>query len=395
MRKKSVKEVSLAGKRVWTRVDFNVPVKDGVVTDATRIEAALSTIRYIVEQGGKVILASHFGRPKGERRDDMSLAPVAPLLSQLLGQPVAFAPDCIGAEVDSMIAAMKNGDVVLLENTRFHKGEEKNDPTLSQQFAAQCDVYVNDAFGAAHRAHSSTAGICDYVQEKVCGFLMEQEIEYLGAKIAAADRPFVAILGGAKVSDKIPVIENLIPKVDAILIGGAMAYTFLAAQGVSTGKSMVEEDKKDLALQLLAKATAAGVTIGLPIDHVVGREFSEVTEKKMTADRTIGEGWMGLDIGPQTIKHYERLIGDAKTVLWNGPMGVFEWKSFSEGTYAVAHAMAANTQAITIVGGGDSVSAVNKSGTAAQMSHISTGGGASLELLEGKILPGVDCLNDK
>ncbi|WP_027389800.1 phosphoglycerate kinase [Chrysiogenes arsenatis] len=395
MRKKSVKEVSLAGKRVWTRVDFNVPVKDGVVTDATRIEAALSTIRYIVEQGGKVILASHFGRPKGERRDDMSLAPVAPLLSQILGQPVAFAPDCIGAEVDSMIAAMKNGDVVLLENTRFHKGEEKNDPTLSQQFAAQCDVYVNDAFGAAHRAHSSTAGICDYVQEKVCGFLMEQEIEYLGAKIAAADRPFVAILGGAKVSDKIPVIENLIPKVDAILIGGAMAYTFLAAQGVSTGKSMVEEDKKDLALQLLAKATAAGVTIGLPIDHVVGREFSEVTEKKMTADRAIGEGWMGLDIGPQTIKHYERLIGDAKTVLWNGPMGVFEWKSFSEGTYAVAHAMAANTQAITIVGGGDSVSAVNKSGTAAQMSHISTGGGASLELLEGKILPGVDCLNDK
>lgn len=395
MAKQSVRDIDFQGKRVFVRVDFNVPIKDGVVQDATRIEAAVPTVEYIAGMGGKVILASHLGRPKGKPDATFSLEPVAAELAKRMGRPVVFVPDCVGPKVVQAVASMRAGDVVLLENTRFYREEEQNDPEFSRKLAESADIYVCDAFGSAHRAHASTAGMTAYIAQRVTGFLMEKELEYLSVRISQAEAPFVAILGGAKVSDKIPVIENLFDKVHHIIIGGAMAYTFLSAQGIRTGKSMVEESMKEYSLQLLATAQRKGVKVHLPVDHVAGREFSEVTEKLITPDAHIPDGYMGLDIGPRTRQAFQEIIAGARTVLWNGPMGVFEWQSFAEGTFAIAAAMANNTAATTIVGGGDSVSAIQQSGLADRVSHISTGGGASLELLSGVDLPGVACLSDK
>ncbi|MBB5021084.1 phosphoglycerate kinase [Desulfurispira natronophila] len=395
MIKKSVRDVNLAAQRVFVRVDFNVPIRDGVVEDTTRIEAAVETIEHISAQGGRVILASHMGRPKGKVNPDMSLRPAAAVLGSLLGKSVKFVDDCVGEVVSRAVDAMADGDIILLENTRFYPGEEANDPEFARKLAVNADVFVCDAFGSAHRAHASTEGITAHVQESVAGFLLERELEYLSTRIQEAKRPFVAILGGAKVSDKIPVIKNLFDKVDAILIGGAMAYTFLAAKGIATGLSFVEKEMVDSTAELLEESRRRGVTIHLPLDHIAGKEFSEVTDKITTESELIRDGYMGLDIGPRTIAHYSEVIDHAKTVLWNGPMGVFEWKSFSEGTYAVAAALANNREAITIVGGGDSVSAIQKSGYADRVSHISTGGGASLELLSGIQLPGIACLANK
>lgn len=393
--KKTIKDVDFKGKKVFCRVDFNVPLNDaGQISDDTRIVAALPTIRYILDHGGKLILASHLGRPKAKPEGKYSLAPVAPYLSKLLGRPVAMANDCIGSEVQGLIATMQDGDVVLLENLRFHGGEEKNDPAFSAELAALAECYVNDAFGTAHRAHASTEGVAHLLQPAVAGFLMGKEIEYLGGALAAPKRPFVAILGGAKVSDKIPVIENLLAKVDTLIIGGGMAYTFLKSQGIEVGKSLVESDRIDLSAELLAKAAVQGVKVLLPVDHVAAAEFKADAEHRNCINGDFPAGWMGLDIGPQTSKIYADEISKAGTVVWNGPMGVFEFDAFAAGTFAVAQALA-DSSALSIIGGGDSVAAVNKAGLDAQMTHISTGGGASLEFLEGKELPGVTALNDK
>lgn len=393
--KLSINDIDVRGKRVFCRVDFNVPLDvDGNVSDDTRITAALPTIRHIIENGGRLILASHLGRPKEGPDPKYSLAPAATCLARHLGRPVAMAPDCVGPEVETMVTRMRDGDVLLLENVRFHRGETKNDPALAAQMARLADVYVNDAFGTAHRAHASTEGVARLLNPAVAGFLLEKELRYLGQALAYPDHPFVAVLGGAKVSDKIDVIENLLTKVDTLIIGGGMAYTFLKAQDRPVGKSLVEEDKIELAGLLLAKAEARGVMVMLPRDHVVAREFKADAEHKICCDADFPEDWMALDIGPETCSAYNRVLREARMVIWNGPMGVFEFDAFATGTMAVAHTLA-ESSARTIIGGGDSVAAVKKAGVETKMTHISTGGGASLEFLEGKELPGVVALNDK
>ncbi len=395
LNKLTVEDLHLQGKRIFCRVDFNVPLdQNRQITDDTRIVAALPTIRYLSENGGRLILASHLGRPKGGPDPKYSLAPVAPYLQKLLGKKVVMAPDCIGPEVEKLVSALADGEVLLLENLRFHPGEERNDPTFSRSLAALAEIYVNDAFGTAHRAHASTEGVARLLQPAVAGFLMEKELRYLGEALAAPKRPFVAVLGGAKVSDKIQVIENLLDKVDALVIGGGMAYTFLKAQGISTGKSLLEADKVELAGRLLETAGNRGVQLLLPEDHVIAREFKADAEARTCTNRDFPSDWMALDIGPETTARYQATVSKAATVIWNGPMGVFEFPGFSRGTFAVAQAIA-ESGALSIIGGGDSVAAVNQSGLEARMTHISTGGGASLEFLEGKNLPGVEALTDK
>ncbi len=393
MNKKTIKDVDLKGKRVFCRVDFNVPMNNGEVTDETRIKAALPTIKYIVDQGAKVILASHLGRPKGKVVEEMRLTPVAARLSQLLGKQVSKVDSSIGEEVKLEIDQMENGDVLLLENVRFHAGEEKNDQELAKEFASLADIYVNDAFGAAHRAHASTEGIAHYLPA-VAGFLMEKEIDFLGTALENPKRPFTAIIGGAKVKDKIGVIENLLEKVDNLIIGGGLAYTFVKSQGHEIGKSLLEEDKIELAQSFINKAKEQGVNFLMPVDVVVADDFSETANTKVVDIDAIPADWEALDIGPKTIEKYRQVIMDSKLVIWNGPMGVFELNAFANGTNSIAQAMA-NSDAITIIGGGDSAAAIEKAGLAEQMTHISTGGGASLEFMEGKALPGVVALNDK
>ncbi len=395
MPKLSIKDVPLAGKRVLIRVDFNVPLNDRQeVTDDTRIRAALPTIRFAVEQGAKVLLISHLGRPKGKVVPTLSLAPVARRLSELLGKPVATASDCIGEAAEAAAAMLKRGDVLLLENCRFHAGDEKNEPAMSAALGRLCDVFINDAFGAAHRAHASTVGVTGCVPVAAAGFLMAKELDFLGRAISSPVRPFVAILGGAKVSDKIGVLKNLIGKVDALLIGGGMAYTFLKAQGVEIGGSLLEADKLDVAREVLEAARTRSVTFLLPTDHVIAERVAADAPTRIAGSDGIPAGWLGLDIGPKTRDEFAKAIRGAKTIVWNGPMGVFEMAPFRDGTFAVAEAVA-ESGAMSIVGGGDSVAAVAQAGLADRMSHISTGGGASLEFLEGIELPGVAALTEK
>ena len=429
MNKMSIKDVNVKGKRCLVRVDFNVPMKDGVITDETRINGALPTIKYLIDNGAKVILCSHMGKPhniftegfglnkkekkavealpENEReaakaeylkkalkdREKFTLRPVAKRLAEKLGQDVVFAEDVVGASADKAVAEIKEGEVVLLENTRFEAGEEKRDEALCKKLASYCDIYVNDAFGTAHRAHASTAGVADYLPA-VCGYLIQKEISVMGKALEEPVRPFVAILGGAKVSDKIGVINNLIEKVDTLIIGGGMAYTFFRAMGNTTGTSICEADKLDLARDLMAKAREKGVNFLLPVDNIIGREYKADTTFMRIYSDSIPDGWMGLDIGEKTQELYSKSIQGAGTVVWNGPMGVSEWDNFASGTIAVAKAVA-ESGAISIIGGGDSAAAVEKLGYAEKMTHISTGGGASLEFLEGLELPGIACLQDK
>src|SRR2546425_6911613 len=393
MNKLSISDLDLKGKRVFMRVDFNVPLADGKITDDTRIEAALPSIRYVIEKSGKLILASHLGRPKGKPEPKYSLKPVAARLSELLAKPVQFAPDCVGPEVEKMVSNLKPGEVLLLENLRFHAEEEKNDPAFAKRLAALCDVYINDAFGAAHRAHASTVGIVAHVKQAAAGFLMQKEIESLTYALTRAEKPYVAIVGGAKISDKIELIENFINVANTILIGGAMAYTFFRAKGLATGKSLVEIDKIDLAKDLLRKASQKNVAIELPVDHVVAPGLDSATSQVTSVDRTPPDQ-MGLDIGPETVRRYSDIISRAKTIVWNGPMGVFENPKFAQGTFAIARAVA-ESKAFSIVGGGDSAAAVAQSGMESKITHISTGGGASLEFLSGEKLPGVEALTSK
>lgn len=401
MEKKTIKEISVSGKKCLVRVDFNVPIADGVITDDNRIQGALATINYLIENKAKVILCSHLGRPKGgiskfqDNKKKFSLKIVADALKGVLNTKVVFAEDVIGESAKAAVGNCKDGEVVLLENLRFHEEEEKNDKEFCRALAEFADIYVNDAFGTAHRAHASTAGIVQYgfVKDAVAGFLIGKELDVMARVLANPPRPFVAILGGAKVSDKIGVINNLIDKVDYILIGGAMANTFEMARGFNVGNSLCEPDKVGLATELIAKAKAKGVTMLLPEDQVVGKEFKADTEY-MVIEGNVPDGWQGLDIGPKTIKAFQEVIAKGNSIIWNGPMGVFEMERFATGTKAVAAAMA-DTKGITIIGGGDSAAAVAQLGYADKMTHISTGGGASLELLEGLVLPGIDCLNDR
>jgi phosphoglycerate kinase len=400
--KLSIKDLTLRGQRVFVRVDFNVPIKDGKVGDDSRIRASLPTLQYAIDEGARVILASHLGRPKGQRVDRYTLRPVAEYLGQLLNRPVAFAEDCVGEQVEAKVNNLSDGDVLLLENLRFHPEEEKNDDNFAKQLASLCDVYVNDAFGTAHRAHASTAGITRHVSKAAAGFLMEKELDYLGRAINNPEHPFVAILGGAKVSDKIPVINALIDRgVDKILIGGAMAYTFLKAEGFTVGKSLVEDSMMPTALEIKKRAEEKGITFLLPTDHQVVDSYEPIKGQKIVAKTIPIEftniGLVGMDIGVETVGHFSDALQDAQLIIWNGPMGVFEEPPFDQGTIGVAKAVAeaADRGATAIVGGGDSVSAVTRAGVADQITHISTGGGATLEFLSGDELPGVAALNDK
>lgn len=394
MNKMTVADIDLKGKRVIARVDFNVPLDaNGNITDDKRIRAALPTIQYIIEHGASLILVSHLGRPKEGPDPKFSMKPTAKRLSELLGKEVKLAADVIGPDAKAKAAALKPGEILMLENVRFHKEETKNDPAFAKELASMADIFVNDAFGTAHRAHASTAGLADYLPA-VSGFLIKKEIDIMGKALENPERPFVAILGGAKVSDKIGVIESLIEKVDTLIIGGSMAYTFFAAKGYSVGTSKYEADKVELAANLLAKAEKKGVKLLLPVDNVVGKEFDANTESQIVDSDKIPDGWMGLDIGPKSVELFSAAIKEAKTVVWNGPVGVFEMEKFAVGTRKIAEALA-NSSAVTIVGGGDSAAAVEQMGFADKITHISTGGGASLEFLEGKELPGIAVLNEK
>lgn len=394
MNKKTIEDVDVKGKKVIVRVDFNVPLDENKkITDDNRIVGALPTIKYLVEKGAKTILVSHLGRPKEGFEDKYSMKPTAVRLGELLGKEVIMAKDVIGEDAKAKAAALKDGEVLMLENVRFHKEETKNDSAFSKELASMAEVYVNDAFGTAHRAHSSTAGLADYLPA-VCGYLIQKEIEVMGKALSHPERPFVAILGGAKVSDKIAVIENLIDKVDALIVGGGMAYTFFKAKGYSIGTSICEDDKVELAKSLLEKAASKGVKLLLPVDNILGKEFKNETERKVVESDAIPDGWMGMDIGPKTVEAYASEIKNAKTVVWNGPMGVFEFSNFENGTKEVAKAVA-GSGSVSIIGGGDSAAAVEQLGFADKITHISTGGGASLEFLEGKVLPGIDVLLDK
>ena len=400
MDKKTVRDLELNGKRVLMRVDFNVPLDGETVTDDTRIRAALKTIEHVLAEGASLVLMSHLGRPKGEAKPEFSLKPAALRLSELLGKPVAFAPDCVGPEVKAMAEALQPGDVLLLENLRFHPEEEgkKVEPEAQDAFAAALaelgDVYVNDAFGTAHRAHASMAVVTQHIDTCAAGFLLEKEIEYLGSAVASPEHPFVAVIGGAKISGKIDVLRKLAEKVDAIIVGGGMAYTFYVAKGIPVGNSLVEAEKVELAKETMELLAAKGVRLLLPVDHVVADAFSADANVKTVEKDGIEDGWMALDVGPKTCDLFAAELANAKTVVWNGPMGCFEMAPFAAGTMAIAKVVA-ETDCVSIIGGGDSVSAVNKSGLADQMSHISTGGGASLEFLEGKALPGITALSDK
>ena len=396
LNKKSVDDINVKGKRVLVRCDFNVPLQDGKITDENRIVAALPTIKKLIADGGKVILCSHLGKPKGEPKPELSLAPVAVRLSELLGQEVKFAadPEVVGPNAKAAVEAMKDGDVVLLENTRYRAEETKNGEAFSKDLASLCDVFVNDACGTAHRAHCSNVGVTQFVDTAVVGYLMQKEIDFLGNAVENPERPFVAILGGSKVSSKISVINNLLDKVDTLIIGGGMCYTFTKAQGGSVGNSLLEEDYLQYALDMVKKAEEKGVKLLLPVDAVAADAFSNDANTQVVAQNEIPEGWMGLDIGPKTAEMFADAVKSAKTVVWNGPMGCFEMPKFADGTKAVAEALA-NTDAVTIIGGGDSAAAVNQLGYGDKMTHISTGGGASLEFLEGKELPGVAAANDK
>ena len=398
MEKLSIRDLELSGKRVFVRVDFNVPLEKGQVSDDTRIRETLPTLKLARERGARLVLASHLGRPKGKPDPKYSLRPVAGRLEELLGAAVEFASDCIGPEPEAKSRALTNGSVLVLENVRYHREEEANDEAFSRQLAALCDgLFVCDAFGSAHRAHASVVGITRFVRQSAAGLLMERELAYLGKTLSAPERPFVAVLGGAKVSDKIEVVENLMKIANAMLIGGGMAYTFFKARGIAVGKSIVEPDKIELASRVLSDARGRNFRLLLPVDHVVGAEFRADTQKRTIPIGEMPNGWMGLDIGPQTVQRFSAEIAGAKTIVWNGPMGVFEMPAFAHGTLEIAKAIAAATArgATSIVGGGDSVAAVQQAGLADKISHISTGGGASLEFLAGKKLPGVEALTDK
>lgn len=394
MQKKTLKDFTLQGKKVLLRVDFNVPTDEaGQITNDVRIRAALPTMEYILAQGGSVILTSHFGRPKGKIQYKYRLSAVAIRVEECLGRPIFYSKEFVGEESRKMAAALQPGEVLLLENSRFHPGEEANDPALAKELASYADIFINDAFGAAHRAHATTAGVADYLPSGA-GFLMEKEIEYLGKALEQPERPFVAVIGGAKVSDKIGVLMNLLQKVDALIIGGGMANTFLLAQGISMGSSLVEPEKTELAREIMLEAKKKMVNVWLPMDLVVADSMAETAISKVVLPGELEEKEMALDIGPKTIEMYSKVLREAKTVIWNGPMGVFEIPAFAKGTYGVAQAIA-ESHALSVIGGGDSVAAVEKAGLADKMSHISTGGGASLEYLEGKILPGIQCLSNK
>ena len=396
LNKKTIEDINVNGKKVLVRCDFNVPLKGDVITDENRLNGALPTIKYLIENGAKVILCSHLGKPKGEAKPELSLAPVAKRLSEMLNKEVVFAPNdnVVGENVKEAIEKMQNGDVVLLENTRYRKEETKNEENYSKELASLAEIFVNDAFGTAHRAHCSTVGAGEFLEERACGYLIQKELKFLGEALENPVRPFTAILGGAKVSDKIAVINELLEKVDNLIIGGGMAYTFLKAQGYEIGTSLVEEDKVEYAKEMMEKAKAKGVKLLLPIDNAVSEKFADSTPI-ITEDANIPDAHMGLDIGPKTIESYVDTVNNSKTIVWNGPMGVFEFENFAKGTLAVARAMASLTDATTVIGGGDSAAAVNQLGFGDKMTHVSTGGGASLEFLEGKELPGIVALDNK
>ena len=397
LNKKTIEDINVTGKRVLVRCDFNVPLQNGVITDENRLVGALPTIKYLIEKGAKVILCSHLGKPKGEPKPELSLAPVAKRLSEMLGQEVVFAADdnVVGENAKSAVADMKDGDVVLLQNTRYRKEETKNEENSSKELASLAEIFVNDAFGTAHRAHCSTVGAGEFLQERACGYLIQKELKFLGEAVANPVRPFTAILGGAKVSDKIAVINQLLDKVDNLIIGGGMAYTFLKAQGYKIGNSLLEADKVDYAKEMIEKAEAKGVKLYLPVDFKTADRFAADAEVAITEDQNIADGYQGLDIGPKSVEKFVDVVKNSKTIVWNGPMGVFEFEAFAGGTLAIAKAMADLEDATTVIGGGDSAAAVNQLGFGDKMTHVSTGGGASLEFLEGKELPGIVALDDK
>ena len=397
LNKKTIEDINVAGKKVLVRCDFNVPLQDGVITDENRLVGALPTIKYLIAQGAKVILCSHLGKPKGEPKPELSLAPVAKRLSEMLGQEVVFAADAnvVGENAKAAVSNMKDGDVVLLENTRYRKEETKNEENFSKELASLAEIFVNDAFGTAHRAHCSTVGAGQFLEERACGYLIQKELKFLGEAVDNPVRPFTAILGGAKVSDKINVINQLLDKVDNLIIGGGMAYTFLKSQGYEIGDSLLEADKVDYAKEMIEKAEAKGVKLYLPVDFKTADRFAADAEVAITEDQNIADGYQGLDIGPKTVEKFVDVVNNSKTIVWNGPMGVFEFEAFAGGTLAIAKAMAALEDATTVIGGGDSAAAVNQLGFGDKMTHVSTGGGASLEFLEGKELPGIAALDNK